>query len=338
MKIVYLIGNGFDINLGLKTSFRNFYDYYLKQESLDETVKKFKTELDKNIEVWSDLEVALGNYAEHFSKDTVLDFRNLLIDIQDNLATYINLQKRDFVLSDKDKIKLYEDLFNPEKYLTERERVDFKRYKNIYGTGNYYSNVITFNYTDTFEKLYAFNGNSKQIGTHSSGYNNYQNILNSVEHIHGTTASNMILGINDESQLNNEELRKHTKAIRSIVKPEMNKNAGTLRDERSLNLIKEADLICIFGMSLGETDSIWWKLINNRLINSSASLIIFSKIKGNPEIRNFLAEDDKDEIKNRFLSYSKFNDEQKNRVFSKIFVAINSKMFGISNLPETKVA
>ena len=91
-------------------------------------------------------------------------------------------------------------------------------------------------------------------------------------------------------------------------------------------------------MSLGETDSIWWKLINNRLINSSASLIIFSKIKGNPEIRNFLAEDDKDEIKNRFLSYSKFNDEQKNRVFSKIFVAINSKMFGISNLPETKVA
>ena len=29
MKVVYLIGNGFDLNLGLKTSYSDFYTYYL---------------------------------------------------------------------------------------------------------------------------------------------------------------------------------------------------------------------------------------------------------------------------------------------------------------------
>ena len=28
MKVVYLIGNGFDLNLGLKTSYSDFYTYY----------------------------------------------------------------------------------------------------------------------------------------------------------------------------------------------------------------------------------------------------------------------------------------------------------------------
>ena len=33
MNIAYLIGNGFDLNLGLKTKYMDFYKYYLEQES-----------------------------------------------------------------------------------------------------------------------------------------------------------------------------------------------------------------------------------------------------------------------------------------------------------------
>ena len=42
MKIVYLIGNGFDLNLGLKTSYRDFYKKYIKQKSNSEIVENFK--------------------------------------------------------------------------------------------------------------------------------------------------------------------------------------------------------------------------------------------------------------------------------------------------------
>ena len=338
MKIVYLIGNGFDINLGLKTKFRQFYDYYLQQESPNETVKTFKKVLDenKNIEQWADLELVLGKYAEHFSDDTVMDFRGLLIDIQDNLAQYISLQTKEFKLSEQDITKLSKDLFYPEIYLNERERADFLKYKNQFLSSTFYANIITFNYTETFENLYGFDG-KKQLGNHTYNSNTYQNILNAVEHIHGTTSNNMILGVNDISQINNEDLRKNIKAVRSIIKPEMNKNAGTLRDERSLNLIKEADIICIFGMSLGATDTIWWKAVNNRLLNSNAMLIIFGVNKGNSERRDFLSEDDKDDIRNKILSYSNLSDAQRNTMFNKIFVRFNSKMFSVLNLREKKV-
>lgn len=340
MNIVHLIGNGFDINLGLKTKFRHFYDYYLKQETKFGTIIDFKNELDKNkdIEDWADLELVLGRYAEHFSNKTVLDFRKLLIDIQDNLANYLKTQEIKFELSEEDLNKVNEDLFFPNKYLNQREKAHFMEYKNTYDLGTYGADIITFNYTDTISKMYEYSGKNKQLGVHTFRSNNYSNILNSIEHIHGTTSSNMILGINDVSQLQNEELRKNIKAIRSIVKSEMNKNAGTLRDERCFNLIKGADIICIFGMSLGETDAIWWQAINNKLLNSNATLIIFAVNQGTPEIRDFLSEDDKDDIRNKLLSYSSFSVEQKNNISNRIFVRLNSEMFSISSIQKKVVA
>ena len=46
MKILYIIGNGFDLNIGLKTSYTNFYDYYNSLTSTKEKVK-FLKELKK---------------------------------------------------------------------------------------------------------------------------------------------------------------------------------------------------------------------------------------------------------------------------------------------------
>lgn len=36
MKITFLIGNGFDINLGLKTKYSEFLDYYLDSKKLED--------------------------------------------------------------------------------------------------------------------------------------------------------------------------------------------------------------------------------------------------------------------------------------------------------------
>ena len=61
MNIVYLIGNGFDINIGLKTRYKDFYDYYLALDSSgdNEHVKKLKEHLKETLSTddkyWSDL-------------------------------------------------------------------------------------------------------------------------------------------------------------------------------------------------------------------------------------------------------------------------------------------
>ena len=43
MNIVYLIGNGFDINLGLNTRYCDFYKYYLESQQSDNSNPHIKT-------------------------------------------------------------------------------------------------------------------------------------------------------------------------------------------------------------------------------------------------------------------------------------------------------
>ncbi len=47
MKVVFIIGNGFDINLGLATQYENFYRFYLGLDSSNDSiqVKKLKEHL-----------------------------------------------------------------------------------------------------------------------------------------------------------------------------------------------------------------------------------------------------------------------------------------------------
>lgn len=42
MNIVHILGNGFDINLGMKTRYADFYDYYKKIKSSSEILSPQK--------------------------------------------------------------------------------------------------------------------------------------------------------------------------------------------------------------------------------------------------------------------------------------------------------
>ena len=64
MNVTFLIGNGFDLGIGLKTAYSDFYNVYCKSDSNDSlAVKKFKSEIQGNYENWSDFEAAFGEYA-----------------------------------------------------------------------------------------------------------------------------------------------------------------------------------------------------------------------------------------------------------------------------------
>ena len=40
-------------------------------------------------------------------------------------------------------------------------------------------------------------------------------------------------------------------------------------------MINDADLFCLFGLSLGETDKMWWEAIGERMAHSKARLIYY---------------------------------------------------------------
>jgi len=67
MHVTFLIGNGFDVNLGLATRYTDFYPTYIKaNEHLpdDNCIKKFCMKIKDNYQNWSDFESAFAEYAE----------------------------------------------------------------------------------------------------------------------------------------------------------------------------------------------------------------------------------------------------------------------------------
>lgn len=99
MNITFLIGNGFDVNLGLKTRYVDFYKYYVNQDNPDalDAVKRFKSEINDFIKEetkkqdeatidWRDLEVALGKWTPNLKAEEV---EPLYLDIIDSLRDYL---------------------------------------------------------------------------------------------------------------------------------------------------------------------------------------------------------------------------------------------------------
>ena len=59
MNVTYLIGNGFDLGLGLKTRFSDFLPIYISEKSKDEDILEFQEDIAKSIDDWSDFELQL---------------------------------------------------------------------------------------------------------------------------------------------------------------------------------------------------------------------------------------------------------------------------------------
>lgn len=304
MNILYLIGNGFDINLGLKTGYSDFYDYYLSQGTKSEVVAKLKTHLEKErYTTWADLELGMGEYTKNVSD--CHDLEIICHDLSRSLRLYLSKVQSGFAVTPVDIDKFKGNLLNPSRGLNAGSRRSVDSYvsldKDIF--------IINFNYTNTVERLCNYKGSSIQLSQRGS--------LQMIQHIHmSLDNSDVILGVNDENQIANKELI--CPELEDImIKPHINKQLGTLVDDECMSLIDNSNLICLFGVSLGESDNIWWKRIGNRMLQSNARLIYYAYDKDNPQFNNELIGKRRfymDLIKVR-CQFSKENTEVESRIF-----------------------
>ena len=124
---------------------------------------------------------------------------------------------------------------------------------------------------------------------------------------------------------------------RALIKTEVNVNAGTMRDDRCSRAIDAADVICIYGMSLGDTDRFWWNKVGMRVAKSNARLFVFGKTGDLPRRREYMASNKKDELKNLFVSHLDFDEPSKEKIKKQTFVCLNSNMFKVKlHYPEKK--
>ena len=94
-----IVGNGFDLNCGLKTRYTDVYAEYVLTKSDSKTICSFKEDISDNFANWSDFELGMVEYAKRLNSceelmECVNDFNHFmhqyLLGLQENFHSYFH--------------------------------------------------------------------------------------------------------------------------------------------------------------------------------------------------------------------------------------------------------
>lgn len=258
MNILYILGNGFDKAQKMATSYPDFYKYLtdkVKNESA--LLGKMKSAITENTELWSDMESGLGEFTS--ATNNAEEFDSFYFELSEHLQNYLKNENNKFAPSDKLKNKFQSDFTTVSKYLGALDKTRFDGFLGTVSTSPKDINVITLNYTNTLEKILGLSPNITTKGF--GGNTNLQNII----HVHGQLGESIIIGVDHPAQMRNEAFRNNEDIKDIMIKIESNESMKETRHMECERLIANANVIVLFGVSLGETDARWWKLIGQNL-------------------------------------------------------------------------
>ncbi len=333
MNIVYLIGNGFDRNLNLKTGYKSFYKYYMQQGTSIPAIKQLKSEIDSNLENWADMEEALGKYLKKVTSDE--DAKSIHNDLLEHLQKYIYAENSRFNPQNSYRSDFFAELFYPIKSLRRNQQTKLTNgVLRTNQTRDLY--IITFNYTETIEKLLNYKGESATAFSYGSNISR----LIEIEHIHGycdPDKGRMALGLDNESQIHNPILSSSKSVCYRYLKPTYNSLFGEEHHRKCLRWINVANFIVIFGMSIGISDQTWWNAIGKRLLTSDAILLYF--YHEGFELHNNNApefQEQVDSIKDELLPKLGIDDISNEDVRGRIYISCCKTMFKYGVIEKTK--
>ena len=249
MQVTFLVGNGFDLNAGLRTRFSDFFKVYCEETANDTPViKKFKEEIGTNVELWSDFEKQMGAYTSKVAKDipkggelSIEDYYTCIDDFRNKFIIYLNEEIRRptvSVMKTQIREKCEDMLMNPFRYLRTGQRERLYNYIDAqpqplsveYG-------FVVFNYTDMCEQCMRIVGS---IGI--KGYCDRPIIAeisaDRFVYVHGRLGSEILLGVDNISQIRNPFLQNDEELVYSIVKPISNRELESGQDEKAKELRK----------------------------------------------------------------------------------------------------
>lgn len=278
MKITFLVGNGFDLNLGLRTRYADFYPYFIANAADDNMIKDWLSE--DNL-LWSDLEEQLGQKLQKLDINNIEKFYEDKQELDELLLEYLaNEQDRMSFKGNNTMIaeEFIRSLLHFKTGLSGIDEESIEETCREHGRENYTYQFISFNYTDLLDRFIDMvcEKRTEMFAKESNGREHH--LDKEVLHIHGTLEREMILGVNDTSQVNNAFLTGNNEFLDTFIKERLNKNLGQRRTQTAEKMIEESDIICIYGLSIGHTDRMWWKKITDWLHRSTYhKLIIYYK-------------------------------------------------------------
>jgi len=328
-RITFFIGNGFDINVGLPTKYSQFYEYYKRNYPEDLLAK----DIASDYEYWADMEVGLGKYTSKVKMEDADLFWESEERLEQALADYLDMQTKDICVDPKENAEiLKKSLLGFYEELPKEQKMDIsERIRGIKENITY--SFISFNYTNVLDLCIEAGREvfPKEIGSHKSDSGvTYAHTLGDVLHIHGTINEELILGVNDASQIANDEFCQNMLYKQLLLKEEANKRFGQNKIQEARQIINESSIICTFGTSIGVTDRMWWGYICNWLQKSiSHRLIIYAKNdKPISRITKHLLFSRQNAILENLKMNSGLGEEEWNQIRNRIYIKFDSEIFG----------
>lgn len=255
MDITLIVGNGFDLALGLKTSYRDFYDWFLRKTGENPYIKVMQNTIEWGRDEWSDFEEKMGEFCECFTKKQMRSYGPWKRETDDFLKKYLKEQDTSQtvkkVIETKHNIPLCWRSIHSSALALKLVN------SNLFSESDEHVSLhmISLNYTDSLdqiaEKMRKRQENDSLLAIDSE-----------VSHPHGTLSTNIVLGVNDSSQINNQDIQNDAKHSQKLVKQaQIDRNVYN----KCVDYIKDSSIICLYGVSFGKTDNNWWEMLANWL-------------------------------------------------------------------------
>lgn len=286
MNITYIIGNGFDLGLGLNTTYSDFVRFLSSrirgwlstgEKSWDRDERRFAEWLERKIgeneyEFWHDAEEAFGELP--FS-----DFRGQEQDLvqfchrlfQSEMAEWIATKNARFSVPKGERMKIGEKFVDGLLYgwlqgLSEDVRSEIE---NDLMNGSVGVNILTFNYTDCIEKLLS--GIDMPI-YETTGLGAMKRALHVVPpiHVHGVVESSgrsadLVFGVDNERQITGVETSANDEIVSRLIKERYLGYTRKRTEQVAVEVLANSNWVIILGHSFGKTDGRWWERIYNDL-------------------------------------------------------------------------
>lgn len=209
--------------------------------------------------------------AEYFQDSKV--YVEAYENVRDQLATYLKEVDKIVIPNlDNHAIRFFTDILKIGTYLDNKPKREYRNFLLSLDTSEINLSIVNFNYTSTIEKM---------MNLHDSYEKDKQKIVfKQIEHVHQNLDNGILMGVNDISQIKNEQFRKLFDVRSLMVKPFINQEFAADNDTRSFAAIENADVIILFGTSLGVTDQIWWNFIRANVFSKNKRIIYCPHEKG----------------------------------------------------------
>lgn len=334
MNITYMVGNGFDIACGLKTRYTDFIKTYVASPSENSCIEEFKKIIEQDLCTWADAEFAFCKLTQKITKPE--QFKECFNDFLDCMATYFSEQEATAKADKKkksDSRKMIKGITDFQAYLSDESKETICECLADCDCVNYNLNFLIYSYTNVFERnlKQCRIAEHKVIELKTKDKNTCHCVNKSVLYAHGSlTKQPLIFGVNDVDQIEYLVHRTNRTIIRTLVKPTENEETHRITFERCKNAINKSDIIVVFGMSLGQTDSLWWKNILEWLAeNAKANLIIHYWEPACNRHGAGLFIEAREELKNKFIAHAQANIHTPITLTNRIHIVFNKNPFNI---------